>query len=365
MRLGPLSLAHLMSAARDTLGEAIDAVHLPSLLNELCPTPQTARLSPERGGTICDPRPGRAERRPSFSVARKDGRWLWHRFGSSEGGSAFELLVSLGLSRSQAAADLKRRAGRLEPATRAYRARAAAPSLLERARDANARWRPLDAATESRARSLLRPLGPDGAAELRARGLWPPGKLELAQVRRDRLRQDGRPFAWAGALAFAVPGPDGRKLAWKIRNPSPLVRPAGTAERYLYLTVGGGAPAWCGPGYGSGRAVLLVEGDLNGAVAHRALELVGARVDVQGLAGASGWPSLAGLAGRPVFVYADNDRAGSLARDRLVMLAREAGASVARRVSPLPAGQDFCSLAGQDGLAALARLLERRLRLDG
>ena len=95
----------------DTLESAIQQINLPDLLYELCPTLETVRLSRERGGLIRDPRPGREERHPSFSVNRKNGFWLYHRFGTNDGGNAFTLLVDLGWSRREATRELLRRAG--------------------------------------------------------------------------------------------------------------------------------------------------------------------------------------------------------------------------------------------------------------
>lgn len=69
----------------DTLDRAIDAANLPDILNTLCPTYDTQHL-PTGGGVICDPRPGRSEKHPSFSVKKQKGRWLWHRFGAPGGG---------------------------------------------------------------------------------------------------------------------------------------------------------------------------------------------------------------------------------------------------------------------------------------
>ncbi|EYB68561.1 hypothetical protein DEIPH_ctg021orf0080 [Deinococcus phoenicis] len=99
-----------------------------------------------------------------------------------------------------------------------------------------------------------------------------------------------------------------------------------------------------------------MEGELNGAAAARGLEAVGVRLDVQGLAGAGGTPFLDGLAGRPVYLYADPDEAGVNCLERVGKLVRAAGAREVRVLTPLPTG-DFCDLAGTEGVTALGAWL--------
>jgi hypothetical protein len=106
----------------DALSNAIAQTNLVALLERLCPTSDTARLHPERGGLIRDPRPGCEEREPSFSVSHRNGVWLWHRFGRAgahgrdEGGNAYHLLLSLGYT-PRTAAETLLRGTNLEAAT--------------------------------------------------------------------------------------------------------------------------------------------------------------------------------------------------------------------------------------------------------
>jgi hypothetical protein len=143
----------------DTLNQAIQQINLPDLLNEFCPTLETARLSRERGGLIRDPRPGREERHPSFSVSCKDGRWLYHRFGTNDGGNAFTLLVDLGWSRREATRELIRRAGLSESSQgQRSRSRKPKPNLMEQCRAVNATHRPLEMAEMERFQRLCEPI---------------------------------------------------------------------------------------------------------------------------------------------------------------------------------------------------------------
>jgi len=346
------------------LRELLERVNLPDLIARERGGEAVHGLTRERGGAICDPRPGCEEHHPSFSVYRVGQVWRWKRHGGDgEGGSAFDLLLAFGYSEIQAREELHRLAGVALDALAPCRVRPAlaAPDPLTEARALLARCVPLDEKEARRARGLLAPLrGGDGAAcELLARGLHGWAGLECGKLRRDFTTPDGRQLAHVGALGFFLRGPDGQPWGLKVRN-------AGTADglraaglnRYLYRLGRHGAPAWCSPGYGSGDGVLLVEGELNGAAAARGLEAVGARLDVQGLAGAGGTPFLDGLAGRPVYLYADPDTAGVACLERVGRLARAAGAHEVRVLASLPAG-DFCDLAGGEGVAALsARLLD-------
>ena len=101
----------------DALSRTIERVNLVELLNTHCPTPETLRLNPEHGGLIRDPCPGFEEKRPSFSVSRCGGVWLWHCFGRAddrgreEGGNAYHLLVRLGFNPREAVEELERFVG--------------------------------------------------------------------------------------------------------------------------------------------------------------------------------------------------------------------------------------------------------------
>jgi hypothetical protein len=127
-------------------------------------------------------------------------------------------------------------------------------------------------------------------------------------------------------------------------------------SRYVYRIGRHGAPAWCSPIYGTGNALLIVEGELNGVAAARALEVVGRHIDVQGLAGAGGTPFLDGMSGRAVYVYADSDKPGQECVQRVARLAQAAGARTVRILPPLT-NRDFCDVAGEQGVQELGYLL--------
>lgn len=348
------------------LGRLLDGVNLPDLIAHHCGADSTRGLHRERGGGIRDPRPGRTDRTPSFSVYRNaQGRWKWKRFGpADEGGTAYDFLLELGFTPSQAREELSRWAG-VAPvyAVAAPRVPRAPQDPLAQARHALSRCAPLDAAEQHRALRCISYLGLQDAAgrALKERGLYGWEGLQVGQLIRDFQTQDGRTLAHAGALAFYLRGPDGQPWGLKVRNlgTSQALQDCGL-ERYVYRIGRHGSPAWCSPRYGAGEAVLIVEGELNGAAASRALSRAGARVDVQGLAGANGTPFLEGLSGKPVYVYADPDAPGAACADRVAGIARAAGASEVRVLSPLTDG-DFCDLAGKLDVHAFGALLNSRM----
>lgn len=348
-----------MNGSRVQMAELLERVNLPDLISSLAGSDAVRGLSHERGGAICDPRPGHEERAPSFSVYRKGHIWKWKRHGGDEAsGSAFDLLVCFGYSTGAAWDELARWAGLSLTARGSGRevVRPAPRDPLQGARAVLDRMAPFTQEELRRALSLLAPLreGDGPSCELLARGLlgWP--GLQVGKLRSSYSTPDGRQLGHAGALGFLVTGPDGAPWALKIRN-------AGNEEkrglcRYVYRIGGHGAPAWCSPQYGSGEAVLLVEGELNGAAAAYALETVGARVDVQGVAGAGGTPFLDGLAYRPVYLYADSDQPGRDCVERLARLATAAGAVSVHVLQSLEEG-DFCEINGDRGATGLGFLL--------
>jgi hypothetical protein len=348
----------------DTLDHAIQEINLPDLLNEFCPTLETARLSRERGGLIRDPRPGREERHPSFSVNRKDGCWLYHRFGTNEGGNAFTLLVDLGWSRSEATRELIRRAGLSESSQcQRSRSRKSKPNLIEQCRAANSTQHPLEMPELERLQRLCEPIPAHDPIHgvLAKRGLCnlPVEVLPMQRLRKDFGPRD-QPLARVGALVLLVIGPDGRPWAAKVRNLDPLERDGQTVPRYCYLIGGHGTPAWCSPNYGTGSSVLICEGELNAVAAHMALLHSGLRIDSQGIAGSNSWPHLVGLEGRNVMVYADADSAGQGAVTRWTELARVSQAKSVRVVDAFD-GSDFCNLAAKYGLEVFGSWLDLAL----
>ncbi len=223
------------------------------------------------------------------------------------------------------------------------------PSPYQKAQEKAAQWTPLSLAERADLAGLLAPLGDHSAAtqELRRRGLWPSVALTAFML----TRPFGR-LARAGALVFEVRGPDADALAYKLRNPGgeEELKVAGL-QRYAYLTKGHGTPAWCSPAYGSGDALLIVEGEPNAAAGWTAARQAGLRLDVQGLAGAGGMPHLRGIEGRTVYLYADDDDAGHKCLERVAHIAQEAGACEVRVLPFLSGGLDFCDLLGAGELA--------------
>jgi hypothetical protein len=348
----------------DSLDRAIQQINLPDLLNEFCPTLETARLSRERGGLIRDPRPGREERHPSFSVNRKAGCWLYHRFGTNDGGNAFTLLVDLGWSRGEATRELIRRAGLSESSQGQHsRSRKSKPNFLEQCRTASTTHHPLEIPELERLQRLCEPIPADDPIHgvLAKRGL---SDVSVEVLPTQRLRRNFGPrdqlFARVGALVLLVIGPDGQPWAAKVRNLDPLEQDGKTVPRYCYLIGGHGTPAWCSPAYGTGSSVLICEGELNAVAAHMALRYSGSRLDLQGIAGSNSWPHLNGLEGRNVLIYADADSAGQGAVTRWTELTR---ASHARSVRVIEAfdGLDFCNLAAKYGLEIFGAWLELAL----
>lgn len=341
-----------------SLPDLLNVVHLPTLIASLCGPDAIRGLNADRGGVICDPRPGYEERHPSFSVYRQTGgRWRWKRHsGDAAGGDAYALLLAFGLPPQEAFSLLAQAASMSSPFPTP---RPSSTSATKPPEHVSNRLHPLSPTELRRATALLAPLTSESPAaqELDRRGLlgWP--DLQVGQLRRDYWRADGRPLAREGALAFFLTGPDGRPWGLKVRN---LLELPGLG-RYVYRLSGHGAPAWCSPQYGTAKRILIVEGELNAAVAARALSESGSRLDVQGLAGANGLPHLEGCAGRDVYLYADADDAGRACVARLARLMTAAGARRVWMLPPLQSG-DFCDLAGKGGLGQLRTQLQHLLQ---
>lgn len=268
----------------DTLDRAIDAADLPDILNALCPTYDTQHL-PTGGGVICDPRPGRSEKHPSFSVKKQKGRWLWHRFGSpgvngkDEGGNAYSLLLSLGMSPRDAARWLIDFTGVVPGTTPAARARPAAVvrrDPLEELREEVGRWKLVE-----------KGLTPKFGAAVSARG-FSEADAELLKLADHN-----------GDLAFELRDPAGQLRAMKARRSTDI------GGRYYFLTKDHGSPPWCSS-VQAGAPILLVEGEFNGMSAWLA------RPDLQvvALTGTNGKFDPEWVRGRDVYVYADADPDG-------------------------------------------------------
>ncbi|WP_428194411.1 hypothetical protein [Deinococcus saxicola] len=318
------------------LSRAVETCDLPALIAHTCGE-SAARGLGRGGGTILDPRPGHAETHPSFSVWKNSaGVWLWkRRGGEAGGGNAYHLLLSLGHSAGEARRTLLEWTG--TPGDwDGGREEAAPTDVLLLAKKALSRVRPVGARELLSVTRKLRAVtsGSPQAAELSRRGLWPPGPLQT--------------YALGSTLAFVLRGPCGRVFNLKQRSLT-------GRGRYWKACAGGGAPAWCSPGYGHAGRVLLVEGELNAAAASKAL---GEGWDVQGLGGADTWPFLEGL-GREVWIYGDGDAPGEALRARLFDLAHACGSPRVRVIPPLD-GQDFCDVLGTAGPKALQGMIGAR-----
>ena len=345
------------------ISDLLEHINLPDLITLKCGTDAAHGLNRERGGVIRDPRPGHSETRPSFSVYLHAGRWRWKRHDGSDGqkGSAYDLLLSLGDSEAQAREELERLAG--VASSWAFpslpRVVHTPPDPLQQVRGALSRCAPLTPDELAKVTRLLSPLTEQdqAAQDLQARGLLGWEGLRVGTLRRTFQTREGKVLAHAGALCFILTGPDGNAWGLKVRNlgRSTELAAAGV-DRYVYRISGHGAPAWCSPSYGQGSALLITEGELNGAAASRALSAAGLALDVQGLAGAGGVPHLEGMAGRVVYLYADPDAAGAACLERVGRIAQAAGAAEVRTLAPLEEG-DFCEELGRLGTAVFGHRL--------
>ena len=342
-------------------------INLPDLITRECGADAAHGLSRERGGVIRDPRPGHTETRPSFSVFLYQGRWGWKRHDGSDSqkGNAYGFLLSLGYSETQAREELERLAGvpssSWQPSHRSPVQ--SAPDPLEQARGALSRCAPLTPDELAKVTRLLSPVVEQdrAAQDLQARGLLGWEGLQVGTLRRTFQTREGKVPARAGALGFMLIGPDGNAWGLKVRNlGSADELAAAGVDRYVYRIAGHGAPAWCSPSYGQGAALLITEGELNGAAASRALSASGLSLDVQGLAGAGGVPHLEGMAGRTVYLYADPDPAGAACLERVGRIAQATGAAEVRVLTP-PEHGDFCDLLGQVGPVAFGHQLQALL----
>ena len=291
------------------LTDLLEHVNLPDLIARECGVEAAHGLNRERGGVIRDPRPGHAEMRPSFSVYQRRGRWRWKRHDGGDGqqGSAYDFLIGLGYAETQAREEVERVAGVASSWASPARPRVVytPPDALEQAHRTLSRYIPLTPDELVKVTRLLSPLmeQDQAAQELQTRGLLGWEGLQVGTLRRTFQTREGKVLAHAGALCFVLNGPDGKAWGVKARNLGSAVELAAAGvDRYVYRIAGHGAPAWCSPTYGQGMNLLVVEGELNGAAASRALKASKLGLDVQGLAGAGGVPHLQGMAGRVVYL---------------------------------------------------------------
>ena len=343
-------------------GELLDGVNLVYLIAQECGPDAVRGLNPQRGGVICDPCPGHEEQNPSFSVYRKGNRWRWKRHGGDDaGGDAYGFLLRMGYAPEAAWENLARFQGVTVPAWESSpQTPRFAPDPLQVAESVLKQCSPLTPAEMEKVARLTLPLSSVAARDLKQRGLLNWDGLELLTLASNFRTRDGKLLARAGSLVLLIRGPDGQVWGVKVRNlGSKDALEAQKMQRYVYRVAGHGAPAWCSPDYGHGDAVLIVEGELNGAAASRAFSEAGLKVDVQGLAGAGGTPFLHGLHGKPVFLYADPDPAGLACVDRVGQVARSAGAREVKVL--LSESEDFCDLLGRLGVSTFAGILAHRM----
>lgn len=341
-------------------------------------------LHSETQGEVCDFRPGQEEENPSLSYGRGTSGPVFHRFGGDgfEGG-AVAFLESAGLAKGEAARLLLEWAGvKDEPGERGtVPSSRPAPvdrkaARLAKADAAAAKLRPLEpgkhgAALRGWERLQAGDTHPE-ALELARRGLSPALASGLLTAYRWTGKAQGgkaRPLArhiLTGAVAFEVMGPDGTPWAVKARNPGGKedLKEA-KAQRYVYVSAGQSTPAMCGPGQDGASRFLIVEGELNAVACVLMLEAV-AHLEaargwaVQGVASVAAVPHVAHLpAGAQVYVYADPDPEGNVARVTWAELLTARGCQVFQvggDVSPFAvegkADADACDALGTVGQGA-------------
>lgn len=151
------------------------------------------------------------------------------------------------------------------------------------------------------------------------------------------------------AAVIPIFGPRGHILALKQRFFVPKLE-----QRYVYLTAGQGSPAWCSPGLAKANTILIIEGELNAAVSYLALREAGTGVAVMGVAGIYGRLHKDALKDKNIYVWADNDAPGKLARKRWLARARR----LTVKAKGLPGrDEDACEIAASQGRLYLASWL--------
>ena len=147
-----------------------------------------------------------------------------------------------------------------------------------------------------------------------------------------------------GDAVFPILDTYGQVLALKRRFHKPK------PHRYVYLTPGQGAPAWCSPNGAKSKCVLIVEGELNAVMCWLALKQT-TRVCVIGTAGAHASFYKELVNAKTVYLYADNDDAGNQAIHRWAEDAFKAGAKKVYRFKPW--GLDACEVVNAFGKRSL------------
>lgn len=306
-------------AKGDVLTDAVRATDLPALIANHFPD---SGCVPGKPGVFFAAWRGNTET-PALSLTRKDGVWLWHDMATGEGGNAFDfLVVTLKMTRQEAAHTLL-----------------SLHSLDESMPSGKA------------GQSTLRPIPPEAS-----RAFERPESQRIPAMA-------GRGFTPALLSEYGITTDNGQDALIPITSPEGVIlqvkrrlaKP--TKSKYMYEYKGHGGPAWCSPNSRDAPVLLVVEGELNGIIAHASLVEAGeTSIGVMGVAGAKNdlYPGL--CYGKRVFIYADDDDAGEEAKRAWSEAARADGA---RSVHIIPANDmDFCDFAGKHGRVELAQLLD-------
>jgi putative DNA primase/helicase len=306
----------------DALTTAVQAVDLPGLMAGMYPE---SKALPGRAGVYFASWRGNTNS-PAVSVSRKGQVWLWSDKATGDGGNAFDFLVKVaGLGRQEAAQHLLELAGLGSEV---------AAEGVERVH-----YRPIPVA-DYRAFGNAAMRAPEA---IKGRG-FNRRLIDKYQIIPAADRPDD--------ALIPITSPDGVVLQVKRR-----VHGA-TKGKYRYEYPGHGGPPWCSLGSRAAGTLFVIEGELNGIIAHASLEEAGETgFGVMGVAGAES-ALFDGLChGKHVLVYADDDDAGHKASLRWADEARQQGARSVHKLAGQPS--DFCEYANQHGRTALAELINQ------
>jgi len=340
----------------DPLTTAKQKLDLPSLFREL-----GVRL--REGRTHAGQRyyygrcPFHDDKDPSLSIVEYPDGWGWKcHAGCGQGTVVDFFMVRDGISRAEAVkktlelAGLADEAKKVAPRIKLGRNRAQSPTE-DRADDA-----PDPKAEEQ----LSRLMGRLHEARMRLEeATEPPPLLARYGVSLEVASLAGLGLEEDGGLLIPLYSMWGNLLNIKKRNPE------GKKPRYYYLAKGLAAPPWRSPNFQPGTpAVLIVEGEMNGLAAFEGFYHLRERVGVLGMPGAeSSLGEWAGyLAGKDVFIYADDDEPGRKARERWEEEARRAGALRVAQMPPLPGVKDYAEMLATVGREKFATYLVENVR---
>jgi len=259
----------------NSLSHAIDSCNLPELINELYPEAGV----PARGGLVVAV--WRGEKRPSFSVFRRNGVWFFRDHATGESGNAWHFLTTIaGMSKAQARAKLM---NSFDPAK-------SPPPKREKKPD------PVYSGPSQASLSRLRTAQANAARglneDMKGRGFTP----ELVSAYRlGREGEDTLIPIWEQGKVAAI-----------------KVRLHGKPHKYTYLDRNVGTrPIEL---RGSGPGILLIEGEFNAIAAHWAMD---GEVTVVGMPGANHMVPerfIERWRGAPVYIHTDHDEAGRQAK---------------------------------------------------